>query len=114
MRSNDFRDTAGDDPSAIVTGTRPHVNDPVARGDDAHVVFDDDDGIAGVDECVELSEQLVDIGGVQSRGRLIEDIQRLAPAAVLKLSGQLDALRLPTGQLGGGLPKAQIPDSDLT
>jgi hypothetical protein len=35
-------------------------------------VLDDDDRLAGVDESVEQSEQLFDVGEVQAGGRLIE------------------------------------------
>ncbi len=64
VRSDHVRETGSDDPTTIVTGTRPHVDDPVARGDDAHVVLDDDDGVTSIDECVELPEQLVDVCGM--------------------------------------------------
>jgi len=38
------------------------------------VVLDDDDRLAGVDEPVKQAEQLLDVGEVQARGRLVEDV----------------------------------------
>ncbi|AVO41177.1 hypothetical protein C6571_07650 [Simplicispira suum] len=36
----------------------PHVDDPVGRLDHVQVVLDDDDGVAGVAQLVQLLEQL--------------------------------------------------------
>ena len=38
------------------------------------VVLDDDDGLTGIDESIEQAEQLLDVGQVQSGGRLVEDV----------------------------------------
>ena len=53
--SGDLAGRAGrDDAAAFVAGAGADVDDPVAAGDDVHVVLDDDDGVARVDQAVEL------------------------------------------------------------
>ena len=46
--------------------------------DDAHVVLDDDDRVAGVDQPVELRHQPLDVGRVQAGRRLVEHVERVA------------------------------------
>ena len=43
---NDARDAAGNDTAAIFPSPRSQIDDPVHLRDGAHVMFDDDDGIA--------------------------------------------------------------------
>ncbi len=43
-------------------------------GDDPHLVLDDDHRIAGVDQAVELTQQLLDVRRVQTGRRLVEDV----------------------------------------
>ena len=61
-----------DDPTAVVTGSRAEVDDPVGVRHHGLVVLDDDDGLTGIDESIEQAEQLLDVGQVQSGGRLVE------------------------------------------
>ena len=57
-------------------------------------MFDDDDGVALVDEGVEDFEEFADVLEVQARGRFVEDVERLAGGAAGEFLGELDALRL--------------------
>lgn len=61
----------GDDLAALLATARAHVDEVVGRGDHVEVVFDDDDGVAFVNELLEDAEQLDDVIGVQSNGGLI-------------------------------------------
>lgn len=54
--------------------TGAEVDDPVGVRHDGLVVLDDDDRLAGVDESVEQTEQLLDVGEVEAGGRLVEDV----------------------------------------
>ena len=84
-----------DDPAAVVTGAGAEVDDPVGVRHDRLMVLDDDDGLAGVDEPVEQREQVLDVGEVEARGRLVEDVD----AALLpQVRGQLEPLPLAAGQ----------------
>jgi hypothetical protein len=87
----------GDDPATLLAGAWSHIDDPVAGRDDAHVVFDDDDGVAGVDETIELSQQLLDVRWMETGGRLVEDVERLPPLRALQFGRQFDPLGLATG-----------------
>src|SRR5688572_8899951 len=51
-----FRRILGDDAAALIPGAGTHVDDPVAGGDNAHVMLHDNDRVAGFDEAVQLLE----------------------------------------------------------
>ena len=93
--------------TSLFSGAGPHVDHPVAARHDSHVVLDDDDGVAGVNEPIELCHKLFDVGRMQPCGRLIQDVQRIAPLRALELRGQLDSLCSPpdssvaAGEAGG-------------
>ena len=70
-----------DDPAAFLARAGPDVDHPVRAGDHAHVVLDDDHGVAGVDQPVELTDQLLDVGRMQTGRRLVEDVERVPAAA---------------------------------
>jgi hypothetical protein len=58
---NDARDAAGNDTASIFPGPRSQVDDPIHLRDGAHVMFDDYDRIAGVDEALQVLHQPVGI-----------------------------------------------------
>jgi hypothetical protein len=66
-------------------------------------VLRDHHGVARIDEAVQLTVQQVDVRGMQPRGGLVEQVERVPAARPLKFGGELDALRLATGQFGGRL-----------
>src|SRR5687767_1478416 len=107
------RGALGDDSAAFVARAGADVDDVVAGGDDVHVVLDDDDGVAGLDEAVELGDELLDVEGVQAGRGLVEDVQRVAAAHALELGGELDALGFASRQLSGGLAEADVAETDL-
>jgi hypothetical protein len=92
MAGDLLRRTRGHDPAAMLAGAGPHIDHPVAGGDDAHLVFDDDNGVTGIHESLQLLHQQIDIGGVQARRRFVEDIERRASRFSLQLGGELDPL----------------------
>src|SRR6266566_433384 len=63
-----------DDPAAVVAGPRAEVDDPVGVRHDRLVMLDDDDRLAGVDEPVEQTEQLLNVSEVEAGGRLVQDV----------------------------------------
>ena len=76
-------------------------------------MLDDDDGIAAVDEALQDVEELVDVGGVQSRRRLIEDIERAPGRAARELGRELDALRLAAGERCRALAELDVAEADV-
>ena len=83
------------DPAAVVAGAGAEVDDLVGMGHDRLVVLDDDDRLAGVDEPVEQAEQLLDVGEVQARRRLVEHVDA---AVVGHACRELEALPLAARQ----------------
>jgi hypothetical protein len=63
-----------DDPAAIESGAGNEIDDPVGVRHVRLMVLDSDDRLAGVDEPVEQTEQLRDVGTVQPAGRFVEDV----------------------------------------
>lgn len=53
---------------------RPQIDDPIRFGDDVEVVFYDDDGVPLVYEPLQHGQQAMDVGDVQSDGRLFEQV----------------------------------------
>src|SRR5256885_6229628 len=98
-----------DDPAAFTTSAWPEVDDPVGVGHDRLVVLDDDDRLARVDEPVEQAEQLLDVGEVEARGRLVEDVDA---APLPHVGGQLEPLPLAAGKRGEGLAEAEVAEPD--
>lgn len=70
MRGHLFRWARGDDPSPIIPALRTEVDNPVRRLDDLEIVFDDQDGVAGIGQPVQHIEELADVVEVQPGCRL--------------------------------------------
>ena len=84
-----------------------------APATNAHVVLGHDDGVTRVDQAVQLSVEQIDVGGMQSGGGLVEDVEGVPAPGPLQLGRQLDALGLAAGELGRGLPEPQVAQPDL-
>ena len=52
------------------------VDHPIGGFDDVHVVLDDEDAAAVVDQGTERGEEFIDVLEMQSGGRLVEDEER--------------------------------------
>ena len=91
---NFFRRTDSDDVSAVNIATLwSEVDDVICGFDDLEIMLDDDDSIALIYECMKDLEQSPHVFKVQSRGRLIQDIERLSSCASREFLGQFDPLR---------------------
>ena len=101
---------SNDDPPAVVAGARPEVDDPVGVRHHGLVVLDHDDRLAGVDQAVEQAEQLLDVGEVQARGGLVEDVDA---ALLAEVGGELDALPLAARQRGERLAEGEVAEPDV-
>lgn len=76
-------------------------------------MFDDDDGAATVDQAVQLSNQLFDIGGMQTGRRFIENVERAYALRPLQLGRQLDPLGFASGQFSCRLSQPDVTQSDF-
>src|SRR4051812_10218327 len=76
-----LRSAGTDDPSTLVAAFGTELDDVISRLDDVEIVLDHDNCVAAVDETVHQMQQLGDVIEVQTGGRLVEDVQRLARGA---------------------------------
>ena len=63
-----------------MTTLRTEIDHVVRRLDHIEVVLDQHHGVAGVDETVQRLEQPLDVGQMQTRRRLVEDVDRVLRA----------------------------------
>lgn len=67
----------------------------VRRLDHVHVVFDDDERVAGVDKEVKAVQQTLDVSQVETGGGFVEDVHNMATTLQLaELGSELDTLCL--------------------
>ncbi len=81
--------------------------------DYVEVVLDYNDRVASIHELVKHRKQFVHIRKVQTRRRLVQDVQRLARAPLCELRCKLDSLRLAARKLCRRLTELDVPESDL-
>src|SRR5690606_28820472 len=84
----------GDKAAAATAAFRPEIDDVVGRFYDVEVVFDDDDGVSGVDQLLQDVKQLVNVGEMQPGRRLVENVYGLARRTFRKLFCELYPLGL--------------------
>ena len=110
---NFFWRTGSYDVSAVNVATLgSEVDDVVGGFDDLEVMLDDDNSIALIYERMKDFEQSSYVFEVQSRGRLIQDIERFAGCASREFLGQLDPLRFAARERGRRLPNLNIAEAD--
>ena len=65
----------GDDLATSVAGFGADVEDPVGLGGDGHVVLNDDDGMAFIDEAVEDVDEALDVFEVEADGGFLDEVE---------------------------------------
>ncbi len=98
--------------SAVFTGARADVDDPVGRADGVLVVFDDDQRVAEVAEAGEGLDQPAVVTLVETDRRLVEDVQDAGETGP-DLRRETDALCLAAGQRPGRTRQRQIFQADV-
>ena len=73
-------------------------------------MLNDDDGAAAVHEAVQKRQHGLDVGRVQSDGRLIEHDDA---AFLAQVDGELEPLTLTTGQGGQGLAEVEVTEPHI-
>ena len=72
------------------------------------------DRVAAVDEAAQDGDQAIDVLAVETRRRLVEDVERLPLAAALaELGHELQALRLAARERGRGLAEREVAEPHL-
>src|SRR5262245_10283219 len=109
-----LRRAGDDDPSARVTSLGSQIDHVIGGLGPVQVVLDQDDGVAGVDEAVERLQQALDIGQVQARRGLVEDVDRVLRALQrAHLGGDLDPLRLTARERRRRLAERQVAETEI-
>ena len=99
-----------------------HIDNPVGFCDHIQVVFNDNNGVAGIDKSMQNFYQFIDISHVETDGRLIKNVNRLrqltaAFADVVlylrELSDELDALGFAAGECRRRLAQGQVTETDV-
>ena len=76
-------------------------------------MLDDEHGVARIDKALQNLKELFHIVRVETRGRLVEDIDGAPRGALRKLGRELDALRLAAGERRRRLAEADIAEANL-
>ena len=97
----------GDDLAAAVAAFGTEVDNPVGRLDDIEIVLDHNDRVAQIDETIENAEQLADVVEVQTRRRLIEDVNGLAGVGRASSAASLTRWASPPDSVGAAWPSAR-------
>jgi hypothetical protein len=118
-----FRGTGGDELTAGGAGFGSEIEDPVGVGDEIKVVFDDDDGVSGIDEAMEDIEEESDIGHVKADGGFFEEKEVVGSApggqgvgigeAGEEVRDEFDALRFAAAEGGAGLAEFQVSEARI-
>ncbi len=118
MRSGTGRDflrgADGDHLAAGVAAPWAEVDHVIGGLDYVQMVLDQKYAMAGVNQAVERLEQVLDIGQVKARGRLVENVDCMSGALELaQLGRDLDPLRLASGERGGRLSQRQVSQTEV-
>src|SRR5690606_11434781 len=103
----------GDDPAPALSAFGAEVDDVVHCLDHVQVVLDHHHRVPGVDQTLEDDEQFADILEMETRGRLVEDVEGATGGAAPQLRCQLDPLRLTAGEGRGRLPELDVAEPDV-
>ena len=71
-----FRLTCKNKASSIFTTLRTKVDNPVGTFYDVKIVFDQNDGVAPIDECIENIEEFLHVVVVKANSGLVEEVER--------------------------------------
>ena len=103
----------GKDLSTVAPALRTDVDDVVGEFDDIEVVFDDDDGVATIHQFLQHIHQDTDVLEMQTRGGLVEDVERLARITLGEFGGEFHTLALTAGEGSGGLTEFDIAETHI-
>ena len=84
-----------------------------ARLIDVEVVFDDENGVAAVNEAVEDFDENADVVKVQARGGFVEEVKRFARGGSRQFGCEFDALCLAAREGCGRLTEAEITQAHV-
>ncbi len=108
-----FWRTFGHDVTTPIATFGTQVDDMISDFDDVKIVFDDDDGIAFVNQPVQSLNQFGHIVGVQANGWFVENIDGATGGDLGEFAAELDALRFAAAQCRGWLAQVDIAQTNV-
>src|SRR4029077_8910957 len=81
-----------DETAAAFAAFRAEIDDPIRLFDDVEVMLDDKHSVAEIGETLQNVEKFSHVIEMQSRCRLVENVERAAGLPFGKLASELDAL----------------------
>src|SRR6185437_15240036 len=91
------------DRAAFQTTLGSEIDDVIGCLDDIEIVLDHEDRVATIHQRVQNLEQHAHILEVQTRGRLVQNVESASRVPLGQLGRKLDALRLSARKRGGTL-----------
>ena len=102
------------DLSPFGAGVGADLDDVVGVFNDVELVFDDEEGVAGVGEAMEDAEEDFDVSEVKSGGRLVEDEEGVDAAfGVGEELAEFEALGFASGEGVEWLAEAEVAESSV-
>ena len=103
----------GNQLTAPVAALRAEINNPIRAFHNIEMVFDDQDGVAGLHQPLQAIQQALNIREMQARRGLVENVKVMTAASQFpQLGGEFDALRLPAGEDGGRVAQLQVTKAE--
>src|SRR5690606_33883160 len=109
-----FGGALGHDRAPALAAFGAHVDHPIRAGDEVDVVLDEHDRVARVAQAEQRVREELDVREVQSRRRLVEDVQGSARGLSGELGGELHALGLAARERRRGQAELDVAEPDLT
>ena len=106
-----FGRTCRHDLSAALAAFWSHVNEIVSHLDDVEVMLDNHHGVSFLHQAVQDGDEHAYIFKVQSRGRLVENVERAPRVSFGEFRGELHALALAARKGGRRLSELDISQS---
>ena len=107
-----FGGAAGYNVAALDAGARAHINQVVCDAQDLYIMLDDHHRISPFHKLLEDGDEFDDVVGVQTDGRLVEEVEGVSRGALGELFAEADPLRLSPREGCDLLSKTDVAKAD--
>src|SRR5262245_36645389 len=111
---NDFGRAGHDHFTTAVAAFGAEVDDVVSGLDYVEMMLDHQYSVPGINQLIQTFEQSLNVGEVEARCRLVEDVEDVfAALQFAEFARELDALCLAARQSGGRLAQRDVAEAEL-